>query len=56
MPELHNQDQEMLDTNITISELYEAIKLMDTNKSPGTDSLTKEFYDYFWNDIREQLF
>ena len=43
MPELQNQDQEMLDTNITIKELYEAMKLMDTKKSPGTDGLIKKF-------------
>ena len=46
----------MLYTNITINELYEAIKSIDINKSPGTDGLIKEFYDYFWNGNREQLF
>ena len=39
MPELQNEDKEMLDKNITINELHEAMKSMDTNKSPGTDGV-----------------
>ena len=25
---------------------------MENNKSPGDDSLTKEFYSFFWNEIK----
>ena len=26
---------------------------MENNKSPGNDGLTKEFYVFFWNEIKE---
>ena len=28
------------------------IKSMENNKSPGNDGLSKEFYEYFWNEIK----
>ena len=29
---------------------------MKTNKSPRTDGLSAEFYQYFWNDINDIVF
>ena len=29
---------------------------MDKNKTPGSDGLTKEFYEYFWDFIIESLY
>ena len=29
---------------------------MEINKSPGNDSLTKEFYEAFWDDVQVPLF
>ena len=26
---------------------------MENNKSPGNDGLTKEFYVFFWDEIKE---
>ena len=31
------------------------MKNMQTNKSPGNDGLTKEFYEGFWDEIKELL-
>ena len=28
---------------------------MQSNKSPGNDGLTKEFYEGFWDEIKELL-
>ena len=28
------------------------LKSMENNKSPGNDGLSKEFYEYFWNEIK----
>ena len=35
--------------------LYNAMKNMQNNKSPGNDGLTKEFYGGFWNEFKELL-
>ena len=29
---------------------------MEVNKSPGNDSLTKEFYEAFWDHVKVPLF
>ena len=34
-------------------ELFMALLCMENNKSPGNDGLTKEFYVFFWNEIKE---
>ena len=31
------------------------MKNMQNNKSPGNDGLTKEFYEGFWDEIKEFL-
>ena len=41
---------------ITESELLNALTSMDNDKSPGNDSITKEFYIKFWEVIKEPLF
>ena len=40
---------------ITESELLNAVKSMSNDKSPGSDGLTKEFYETFWEEIRIPL-
>ena len=29
---------------------------MENDKSPGNDGLSKEFYEYFWNEIKNPFF
>ena len=36
-------------------DLYSAVKNMQNNKSPGNYRLTKEFYEAFWDEIKELL-
>ena len=40
---------------ITVDEISFAIKNMNTNKSPGPDGLTVEFYRKFWNLLSPYL-
>ncbi|CAM2113264.1 unnamed protein product [Caretta caretta] len=42
-------DRDRLELPLTLAEFSEALRPMPTNKSPGMDGLTGEFYRVFWN-------
>ena len=44
------------DAPITLEECKNALNQLHTNKSPGMDGFTIEFYKAFWNDIKNCLF
>ena len=44
---LNEEERELLDNDFTIDELKDSMNDLKKNKSPGSDGLTKEFYDYF---------
>lgn len=46
----------LMEGELAIEELDEAVKPMPRGKSPGIDGLTVEFYSFFWQDIRLMLF
>lgn len=48
---LSSVDQAFCDDPITLIEIEEAIKSLKTNKSPGTDGLSSEFYLIFCKNI-----
>ena len=39
--------------NLTEKELNSSLKSMQSDKSPGNDGLTKEFYETFWKQLKE---
>ena len=39
--------------NLTGEDLYNFLKSMQSDKSPGNNGLTKEFYEMFWNEMKE---
>ena len=39
--------------NLTEKELNNSLKSMQSDKSPGNDGLTKEFYETFWKELKE---
>ena len=44
------------DCEFTLSEKdLLVLNSMPNNKSPGNDSLTKEFYEIFWEDLKTPL-
>ena len=49
---LSDNDCLLCEGELTESELYDALKNMPNNKSPGNDGLTKEFFLSFWDDIK----
>ena len=53
LPQIAQNDKIFCDMEISLIECTEALKNMKANKSPGTDGITVEFYQYFWNDISD---
>ena len=45
---LQDQDQSICDGKVTVEECSNAINNMKSNKSPGLDGLTVEFYREFY--------
>ena len=47
---------ENINEQITLEELEPIVSQLSSNKSPGWDGLTAEFYKYFWDDIKHIVF
>ena len=54
-PSLNNGQINLSKKDLSETDLYNAMKNMQNNKSPGSDGLTKEFYEGFWDEIKELL-
>ena len=52
---LSEEDANNCEGKFTLNELTDAVKQMKTNKSPGIDGLTSEFYQKFWPCIGELI-
>ena len=53
---LSQEEREKLDEEFTIEELRESLSDLQKNKSPGCYGLTREFYDFFWDDLSALYF
>ena len=52
---IEDSDRNELDSEITFDEYESVIKSFKRGTSPGNDGLTVEFYQYFWNDLKESF-
>jgi len=48
---LTNEEQTLCEGRLTQKECFEALKKMESDKTPGTDGLPAEFYKGFWKGI-----
>ena len=48
---LTDEEQTLCEGALTQKECLEALKKMESDKTPGTDGLPAEFYKVFWKDI-----
>ena len=48
---LSEEERLKLDADFTEEELRSSMVDLKRNKSPGSDGLTKEFYDFFWDQL-----
>ena len=55
LPKLSENETHKCEGAINECELSNALTSMDNNKSPGNDSITKEFYIKFWDVVKESL-
>ena len=55
-PKLTSKQSNDCEAPLSEKELFDAMKGMPDNKSPGNDGLTKEFYETFWSDIKYPFF
>ncbi|CAM2118439.1 unnamed protein product [Caretta caretta] len=55
LPMVSVSDQDRLEFPLTLAEFSEALRHMPTNKSPGMDGLTVEFYRVFWDILGADL-
>ena len=52
LPQLSPDNQASTECPLTLNELTESIKYMKSEKSPGSDGLSTDFYKFFWSDIK----
>ncbi|CAM5108164.1 unnamed protein product [Eretmochelys imbricata] len=55
LPTVSASDRDWLELSLTLAEFSEALHCMPTNKSPGMDGLTVEFYRVFWDVLCPDL-
>ncbi|CAM5160252.1 unnamed protein product [Natator depressus] len=55
LPTVSASDRDWLELPLTLAEFSEALCRMPTNKSPGMDRLTVEFYRVFWDILGPDL-
>ena len=51
---LKNQQSDLCENEIRETDLFDSMKSMKNNKTPGNDDdgLTKEFYETFWDELK----
>ncbi|CAM2109326.1 unnamed protein product [Caretta caretta] len=55
LPTVSASDRDRLELPLTLAEFSEALRRVPTNKSPGMDGLTVEFYRVFWDVLGPDL-
>ena len=55
LPSETNGQKVVSNNDLTNKELFDALKGIPNNKSRGNDGLIKEFYEIFWNELKESL-
>jgi mannosylglycoprotein endo-beta-mannosidase len=55
IPQLPNEENEILVADFTEQEVHDAIFQMEKNKAPGPDGFPAEFYQSFWEVLKDDL-
>ena len=52
IPKLSKNQVKLCEESLAEKHLYNSLKSMQSDKSPGNDGLTKEFYEMFWSELK----
>jgi len=55
LPRLCEAESAACEGLLTLEEILKVLKTCKSNKSPGTDGFSSEFYTFFWLDIKDYL-
>jgi hypothetical protein len=55
IPQLSQEENEILISDFTEKEIHDAIMQMEKNKAPGPDGFPAEFYQKFWGILKDDL-
>ena len=55
LPSVTNEQRVVSHNDLTNKELFEALKGTPNNKSLRNDGLTKEFYETFWDELKDSF-
>jgi hypothetical protein len=55
IPQLSEEESHILIANFDLEEVKEAVMQMERNKAPGPDGFPAEFYQHFWDVIKDDL-
>ena len=55
LPRLTNKQKDFCEIELGEKELLNALKSLPNNKTPENDGLSKEFYEAFWNQLKDPL-
>ncbi len=55
MPQLNEEQKQACDKTIIEQEILNSIKQLKNGKTPGTDGLSADVYNFFWIDIKHFL-
>ena len=50
-----NDQKVVCDNGVTDKELFDSLKCIPNNKSAGNGGLTKEFYETFWDKLKDSF-
>ena len=53
IPKLSEDKAKLSEEDLTRKDLYDSLKILQSDKSPVNDGLTKKFYETFWNELKE---
>ena len=53
VPKLYEDQVKLCEEDLTEKYLYKSLRSMQNEKYPGSDGLTKEFYENFWDELKE---